>query len=164
MNHPIAEEEWFAYLEGAMPESNRARLERHMHSCPTCQETGDLLRAVDDAMISIGASLRQSVIVSHSAIAEAKHAALTRLGGDSSMPLRLGSLYLLLAPMCGMGTSTRAIRAAAHRVSARSPQLLEERMWPGFVGHLHVIVAALCGEPAARLVSERGMSLQQEAA
>jgi hypothetical protein len=163
MNHPIDREEWFAYLEGSVPESGRTRIEHHLRSCPSCNETAELMRTVEDAMTLVGASLRETVTVSDASIAAAKYSALRRLG-DRSMPIRLGSLYLLLAPMCGMETSTRAIRAAAHRVSAASPQFLEDRMWPGFVEQLHVIVATLCGEPAAQLVWERGMSLRGEAA
>ena len=121
------------------------------------------MRAVDRNLLSAGASLRASVRVDSAAIFAAKEKALARLG-NQSLSLRLGSLYLLLAPMCGVETSTRAICAAAHRVSADSPRLLEERSWPGFVEHLHSIVATLCGEPAAQLVRERGMRLQQEAA
>jgi hypothetical protein len=163
MKHPMTEDDWFHYLDDLAPEPDQLRIKRHLRTCARCRETAELMRAVEEALISTGAQLRDTVTLGTAAIAAAKDTALARLD-DSSIPLRIGSLHLLLAPMCGVETSTRAIRAAAHRVSASSPGRLEERLWPGFVEHLHVIVATLCGEPAAQLVWERGMSLQQEAA
>jgi hypothetical protein len=121
------------------------------------------MQGVDQALIAGAAALRFSVTVDAAAIRLAKEKALANLD-NHALSLRLGSLHLLLAPMCGEETSTRAICAAAQRVSADSPRSLEERLWPGFVEHLHAIVAMLCGEPAAQLVWERGMRLQQEAA
>ncbi|HEY3742257.1 MAG TPA: zf-HC2 domain-containing protein [Bryobacteraceae bacterium] len=164
MKHPISDSDWIAYLEdGALPDSERKRIERHLHSCDACRETAELMRAVDDALVSAGASLRSAVPVTPAAIAIARQKTLARLGAD--LPLRLGNLYWLLVPMCGNETSARAILIASNRVSADSPWRLEERLWPGFVRHLRTIVATLCGEPAAQLVWERGMSLhQQEAA
>jgi anti-sigma factor RsiW len=163
VKHPMAAEEWFAYLDDLTSEAERLRIEKHLQSCPGCRESVDLLRDVDQAWLSAGARLRAAVHVNSSAMAAAKEKALARLG-NHSLSLRLGSLYLLLAPMCGMETSTRAMRAAAQRVSADSPRSLEERSWSVFVEHLHVIVATLCGEPAAQLVRERGLSLEREAA
>jgi len=163
VKHRMTEEDWFAYLDDSTSAPERLRIEKHLHSCLSCRETLELMRAVDGALLSAAAGLRSRVTVSSAAIAEAREKALARLG-DHSLSLRLGSLYLLLAPMCGVETSSRAMRAAAQRVSAASPRLLEERLWPSFVEHLHSIVATLCGEPSARLVLERGMRLQQEAA
>lgn len=163
MNHWLSEEKWSDYLDGAVSEAERLSIQLHLHSCAGCRETVDLMRAVDAVMISAGASLRESVPVSASDVSSAKEKALGRLG-DSDVPLRVSSLFFLLAPMCGVETSTRAIRTAVCRVSTESPRLLEERLWPGFVQHLHAIVATLCGDPAAQLILERGMRLQQEAA
>jgi anti-sigma factor RsiW len=163
VKHPMAAEEWFAYLDDSTSELERLRVEKHLQSCVGCRESVELLREVDYALLSAGARLRATVEVNTSAMSTAKEKVLARLG-NRALSLRLGSLYLLLAPMCGMETSTRAIRAAAQRVSAGSPRSLEEHYWSVFVEHLHAIVATLCGDPAAQLVRERGLSLQQEAA
>jgi len=156
------EENWFAYLDN-VASAEDSTIAAHLKSCSACRETVELMRSVDQALLDSSATLRAGVPVGNPAIAAAKEKALARLGSHS-LSLRLGSLYLLLAPMCGVETSTRAICAAAYRVSAGSPRLLEDRSWLGFVEHLHSIVATLCGEPAAQLVRERGMRLQQEAA
>jgi anti-sigma factor RsiW len=163
VKHQMNEEDWFAYLDDLTSAKESSSIATHLQSCATCRETVELMHAVDKTLLHAGARLRKTVPVPSAAISAAKEKALARLG-NHTLSLRLGSLYLLLAPMCGMETSTRAICAAAHRVSADSPQFLEERSWPGFVEHLHTIVATLCGEPAAELVRERGLRLQQEAA
>jgi anti-sigma factor RsiW len=156
-------QDWFAYLDDFASQNENSPVAKHLQSCCTCRETVERMRSVDTSLLRAAASLRASVRVSSYAVSTAKEKALACLG-NQALSLRLGSLYLLLAPMCGVETSTRAICAAAHRVSAGSPQLLEERSWPGFVEHLHTIVATLCGEPAAQLVRERALRLQQEAA
>jgi hypothetical protein len=163
MKHPISEHERFDYLDGALSDSKRASMDEHLLSCTDCRNSAELMRAVDEALIEAGASLRRTLLVRASDTRIAKQKVFAKLG-DSSIPIRLGSLYLLMAPMCGEETSTRAIRAAARNVYAVSPRQLEDRLWPGFVEHLHAIVATLCGEPAAQLILKRGMSLQQEAA
>ncbi len=163
MKHPTTEEDWFAYLDNVNSEAEHPLIAAHVESCAECQEAVELMRSVDRTLLAAAAALRANVLLKSAAISAAKASALSRLG-NQSLSMRLGSLYLLLAPMCGVQTSTRAICAAAQRVSADSPRLLEERAWPGFVEHLHAIVAALCGEPAAQLVRERALSVQREAA
>ena len=163
MKHLTTEEDWFAYLDDNASENGNSPIARHLQSCPTCRETVLLMRTVDRMLLRASDNVRATVQVSSASVAAAKEKALARLG-NHSLSLRLGSLYLLLAPMCGVETSTRAICAAAQRVSADSPQFLEEGAWPSFIENLHTIIATLCGDPAASLVRERGMRLQQEAA
>ncbi len=163
MKHLTTEEDWFAYLDNQTSEAELSPVSAHLQSCVTCRDTVELMRTVDKSLLQAGARLRASVRISGGAIATAKEKTLSRIG-NQYLSVCLGSLHLLLAPMCGVETSTRALRAAAHRVSANSPRLLDEQVWPGFVEHLHAIVATLCGEPAAQLVRQRALSLQQEAA
>ena len=163
MKHATTEEDWFAYLDNVSSEAEHPLIAAHVQSCAACRETVELMRTVDRTLFAAAADLRASVLLKSAALSAAKASTLSRLG-NQSLSMRLGSLYLLLAPMCGVETSTRAICAAAQRVSAESPRLLEERAWPGFVEHLHAIVATLCGEPAAQLIRERALTIQQEAA
>ena len=163
MKHRMTNEEWTNYLDGLASAGEQTRIEAHLSACPECHDFVARSRAVERLMKSSAARLRIAHDLRPAQITAAQRRTMMRINDGSCVSVRIGALHLLLAPMCGVRTSTRAIRAAALSVSASSPRLLTEKLWPGFLNQLHLIVTSLCGEPAAQLIRQRGMSLDQGA-
>jgi predicted anti-sigma-YlaC factor YlaD len=157
MQHGLTDEDWGSYLEGFATPHEQARMDAHLLLCSECRDFAEQMRAVEVLMKSSARRLRSSVVLDASQIAAARDRVLPRME-TSCVSMRVGTLHLLLAPMCGVKTSVRVIRAAALNVSAASPRLLTDKLWPGFLEQLQLIVASLCGEPAARLIRDRGMN------
>jgi anti-sigma factor RsiW len=160
MKHGMTQQEWASYLDGLTTTGQKARMEAHLSACAECRDFVERLRAVEAAIRAAAVRGRAGVALSPEQIAAARERTLARID-EGCVSIRIGALHLLLAPMCGVKTSTRAIRAAALHVSAASPRSLTEKLWPGFLNQLHGIVASLCGEPAARLVWQRGMNFER---
>lgn len=162
MKHRMTNEEWTNYLDGLTTAEEEARIETHFSACPECHDFVARSQAVERLMKSSAARVRAVNELRPAQIAAAQEKTMARIN-DGCVSARIGALHLLLAPMCGVRTSTRAIRAAALGVSASSPRLLTDKLWPGFLNQLHRIVTSLCGEPAAQLIWQRGMSVDQGA-
>ena len=159
MRHGISELEWIEYLDGS-DGPDQFRMAAHLEMCPECRGFLKRMRAVDTALSSAASRIREEIVVAPDQLAQALENSLTD-ARDRCVSVRIGALYLLLASMCGRETSSRAIRAAAHRILEVSPGLMRNRLWTGFLDNLQSIIAPLCGEPAARLIWERGMNWEQ---
>jgi hypothetical protein len=130
-------------------------MDNHIRSCEHCEAISRRFEQVDHELLAAVAILRDSLQGLESSGEQAyelwRWKRMPAWEGDQ-LSRRIVRLQLFLAPICGFGTTQRAMRAAAGRSTADSVELLTDLEWPAFVKHLSSIVGALCGEPAARLL------------
>lgn len=160
MTHGLSRDEWIDYLDGGCTPEQRKGIEAHLMVCSDCRELAACFGTVDTTLQWFAQRLREDAAVQSEEIAAALRKTLERTG-DRGVSAKIGMLYFLLASMCGEKVSGRVIRSAAHRAVTASSYSLKGELWPGFLDHLHSIVAPLCGEPAATLIRTRGMDLER---
>jgi predicted anti-sigma-YlaC factor YlaD len=158
-------QQWIEYTCGTAPVELRVAIEDHTASCEDCRATSRMLADVDRELIAAVTVLRDSF----SGLESAGERAYERWRQErlpawetDHLSRRIVRLQLFLAPICGFGTTERAMVAAAARSAADSVELLTEIEWPAFVKHLSSIVGALCGEPSGHLLWHIGQPMVLE--
>jgi len=163
VNHKYAWHDWVDYLEGALPEDQRAEMEQHLQGCEECRDLRRDVMAMENRLYLAGKDLRDSFAVDQDRVRravesclESKRGADKSSEGSASVLDRLTTLRAFMTPLCGSETVIRALSAAARRTAVPSPEVLTEGLWPDFLENLGSITGALCGDPAAMMVAELG--------
>ena len=157
MLHGISEEEWEAYVEGALCPSEQDRIEAHMISCISCWERYDDLKHTTDELRKEGADIRRAVALSDEREQAAFIAVLRRLQLNARIERReildrIEQLEQILARMCGTRTAVQALQSAAKESPAQELNSLGPETWEPFIENLASIAEVMCGESGALLL------------
>jgi hypothetical protein len=157
MTHGFSRQDWIEYTAGARD----AELEAHLKECPECRETARRLIEIDSQLSRMASEVRDSQTVTDGAtqIAFAQVLGALRSSAPRSQyaePQLLIWLELFLSHLFGRHTAQRAMQRAANLAAAESADAVSPGQWGEFVRGLSEMVADLCGEPAARLLSAIG--------
>ncbi|HZR28585.1 MAG TPA: hypothetical protein VFA71_07375 [Terriglobales bacterium] len=138
-------------------------MEEHLRACEECGHLRNNVIAVENKLQLAGKRLRNSFPLNQDRTRQAVESCIESISktdaavpNSTSMLDRLTTLRAFMTPLCGSGTVTRALRAAAQRTAVPSPEALPEVLWPDFMENLSAITGVLCGDPAAVLVAEVG--------
>lgn len=159
--HGLTDQEWIDYFDGVMEPEARDRLEAHLIGCELCWEFHDRMARTGERLRAAAERTRESLPFGDAQLHQALGSALGRLRGGAARPpasvrARLDDLTAVMAPMCGVQTTSQALRAAALSSPARSLDAVTSDNWEPFLASLTSIAAVMCGETGAHLVWESG--------
>lgn len=157
--HGLTDQDWIDYFDAAMGPEARDRLEAHMIGCELCWEFHDRMVRTRERLHASAERAREGVPLEDSEVNRALVATLGRLRGaapSTAVRARLEDLTAVMAPMCGVQTTSNALRAAALSSPARSLDAVNSDNWEPFLTSLTSIAAVMCGETGAHLVWESG--------
>lgn len=163
MKHGISEQEWEAYLEEQLTGAARDRVESHMLGCLRCWEHYERMKLATGQLHAAGAEVRRLLTLSDEQLQAGLRGVFARIRAAQSgrtpqteIGQRLEFLAVIMAPMCGSLTASRALRAAAHSSPARSLECVTPDNWEPFMESLTSIATVMCGDTGAHLVRVSG--------
>jgi anti-sigma factor RsiW len=160
--HGIKDEDWEAYVEGALTSVDRDRLEAHLTGCLGCWERVEMLQITTEQLREAGAQARLSLPLRDAQLhtgllgAFAKLRAAEEAAEAATIRQRLHALSKVLAGMCGSATAAKALQIAAQRSTAQTLERVTPHNWDSFLTRLTSIATVMCGETGAHLVRESG--------
>ena len=162
MNHGISDDQWTSYLDGEL--EHRDQIEAHLIGCQPCWEFNERMQRTEARLGIAGEAVRHQYPLSDNVLHRSLQRVLARIWRHKESEIeqaeevraRLDSLKEVLAPMCGSGTASRALVAAAMGSPAKSLELVSEENWDPFLANLKSIAVVMCGETGAHLVWESG--------
>jgi hypothetical protein len=160
--HGISEEDWEAYVEGDLVESERDRIEAHLTGCLVCWERYEQLQFVTAQLRAAGATarcgwpLRDEQLHAGLQRAVAKLRAQECEANTAVIRQRLNTLTGTMAEMCGTAATAKALRVAAKRSAAQTLEGVSTANWDSFLARLTSIATVICGETGAHLIRESG--------
>lgn len=163
--HGISEKVWMNYFDENIATDEKLRIDSHLSACPNCRDFYEKMVKTEISLKLAGVEIRNSFQVDEHSISinlakvlarildtEAKQQSLSR----NAIKIRLEQLEDILAVMCGSWTAVNALRVAAEKTIADSPENLSDENWLPFLEKLKNITSVFCGESGAKLIWQYG--------